>query len=423
MKCPSCSTDLIYEEQNKILKCNFCGTSISYDDKNNGEVTPEKFIDFEISLDDAKEKVKEYFSDAAFAYKDYVVEDLEPIYIPYFMYDCVCESEYVFQRLLRIGGRRRRKYIETAKVECNGILVNVSSKVEEEMINKVDLFFDTSKLKDIEPSYLSKYSIEKADIEYESAFEKFNKKLIRNVIEGELGLNIISSYKKNEVSQVNYTSMLLPFYYAESKGLKVLLNGQTGDISINSKEYLKNEKRVAFDKFLYSEKIQSNLNKIAFGGVIATFLLVALISLLYQKLVSIIPDLEWISSTLLCVVIFLFFCKPFNKNNEKKTYRNIKNIVYKKRRRLYLFEEVKMVKNNKNMKTSNGYEKIGSLLGILGGIAFFVIIFSAGKVILEWTKINVSDNAALFIGILFLYLVISMVLLMIRAILKLIGKL
>ena len=108
MKCPSCSTDLIYEEQNKILKCNLCGTSISYDNKKNSEVTPKKFIEFEISLDDAKEKVKEYFSNAAFEYKDYAMDNLEPIYIPYFMYDCVCESEYVFQTL----GKNKRKYLE-----------------------------------------------------------------------------------------------------------------------------------------------------------------------------------------------------------------------------------------------------------------------------------------------------------------------
>ena len=105
MKCPTCSENLIYEQDNKKMKCDFCGTSIHYEKENDRTVNPQKFLKFDIDLEKAKEKIKEYFVESAYEHKDKIIEELKQIYIPYIMYDCVCESEYVFQTL----GRNRRR--------------------------------------------------------------------------------------------------------------------------------------------------------------------------------------------------------------------------------------------------------------------------------------------------------------------------
>jgi len=215
----------------------------------------EKILPFEIELDEAKKRLEKYITNSTYENRERIVNALKPVYLPYWMYDGTCDAEYEYFTF----GKHSRHYLEDIKLECKGILVNATTKMEDSLVTQLEQYFDLSKLKVVDTSYVNDVCLEACDITLYKACSKFNKKLQHEVFEEGFGLPAKCDYKDININKnPQYTHIQLPFYYAEVDELKVLVSGQTGDIATNAKEYLKSKKDLFLKKGLYINQINSS---------------------------------------------------------------------------------------------------------------------------------------------------------------------
>lgn len=435
IKCPRCNATLMYDFEDKELRCNFCGklckieekntdygSSPIYSEKIDKAVKPQKILLFEIGLEEVKEKVREYLANSAFEYKDYVLEALKPVYLPYWMYDCTCVAEYEYWGIdLKYD---RKNYLYSAKIDCGGILADASTKIEDSLSDQLDKYFDLSRLRDFDVSCLSGICAEEYDVTFNNVYDRLNEKLKSQVIEGELDFPWICIDKKINVSKIKSTYIQLPFYYAEVNGLKILVNGQTGDIAINSNEYLKTKKRLAFEEIIYSEAVQSKLNLIAFLGVVLIFLIVVVIGVIKARF---FPEVDFGNIFSLIFIVGIIGCSIYYENNRVNTkkYRYIRKIIYNKRKELHLIDEVTRAKKN-NVNKSDKYNTIVSWIGIIGGMFVLgVMIFGAKLLVTYMLTEDIGSNILiiLILGGVIVYAIVKVLSLIIRCMWEIDSKL
>jgi len=337
LKCYNCLSDLKYDFENKEIKCTFCGNICDFEnEKVDQTIKPQKILLFEIGLEEIKEKVSEYFVNSAFEYKDCIANKLQPIYIPYWMYDCNCEVEYEEEE---DSYKNKQFYLTTAKIECKEILADASAEVEDMLTDQLDRFFDLSKLTEFNDSYIENICVKEFNTTLECVYPRLNEKLKNEVIEDELELSSLAISQKIVISEEQAILVQLPFYYAEIEGLKILINGQTGDIAINSKEYLKTEKRLSFERVLYSDKIQNNLGIISVLGAIFVFSVVIMIVLISDKVKDKYPNLGSLIVFSILAVLAIGVSLHKAKHSVRKQ-RYIKNILYYNKKKLHIWDKI-----------------------------------------------------------------------------------
>jgi len=77
------------------------------------------------------------------------------------MYDCICEAEYDYYFT---GKHRKKHYLATAKLECEGILADASIKIEDKLSDQLDKYFDLSKLRDFSTEHINGFWAEEYDV-------------------------------------------------------------------------------------------------------------------------------------------------------------------------------------------------------------------------------------------------------------------
>jgi predicted RNA-binding Zn-ribbon protein involved in translation (DUF1610 family) len=267
--CPGCGARLMTNINTTSSSCAYCGSSIIYDEKVNKVFKPKKIILFEIGLDEVKERVKKYFDGSDFASKNDILSILKPIYLPYWLYRCTYQSE-------------------DQKVECNDILADASSKIDDSLADKIDKSFDLSKLQDFDISNITGFYAEEYDVTFKGMNRRINKK-----IEEKVGTPV----DDNCISNAKSMYIQLPVYYGEINGLKILVNGQNGTIAINSEQYLKTAEQIRKD--LKIQKIKEKFNPEVIKNLLKcliAFIILGVIVYLWCKDVGVgevIVDILW----------------------------------------------------------------------------------------------------------------------------------
>ena len=271
--CPCCGAKFMTNVNTTSSSCAYCGSSIIYDEKIDKAFKPKKIMLFEIGLDEVKEKVKEYFDGSDFASKNDILSTLRPIYLPYWLYRCTYQ-------------------LEKQKVEYNNILADASLKIDDSLADKIDKSFDLSKLKDFDISNIVGFYAEEYDVTFKSLRKRINKK-----IEEKLGAPV----DDNCISNAKSMYIQLPCYYGEINGLKILVNGQSGAIAINSEEYLKTTNQI--ERELKIRKIMESFPHELVAKCVGVFFILMLVTVTYllirYKIIDLIIEtiimiLKWI---------------------------------------------------------------------------------------------------------------------------------
>jgi len=171
--------------------------------------------------------------------------------------------------------------------------------------------------------------------------------------------------KKIEVSKIRSTYIQLPFYYAEVNGLKILVNGQTGDITINSKEYLKNQKRMVFLGVIL---IFAAMGIYLYGREILLHVLGFLLSWSYVLIVLVPIGIE----------LYLTF--------RKKKQRYIRKIIYKKQKELSVWEEIeraRVIPQKQNSIDSTDSKGCSIIVSAMMGIWFLIMVIFVIKIVMQ----------------------------------------
>ena len=111
-RCPSCGSDLVVQavENLPTVKCHWCRNTLTWSDRINNGARPDGIVPFALTREQAKAKMEGFlkrrraFANRKFL-RDYSLENIQPVYFPYFMVDVNAKSFHAGQ-----GAHLVRKY-------------------------------------------------------------------------------------------------------------------------------------------------------------------------------------------------------------------------------------------------------------------------------------------------------------------------
>ena len=248
LSCDNCGAELIYDSAQVSGTCPFCGSTNIIPAASAGSITrPCGIIPFSINEKRARSSFREYLKKELIipGIKKYALENLFPVYLPYFSFDSDTVSDY----LIEIGYRnpdggdidykpRNGSY----KRPFAGITVFASSKTQNDLIKKIG-DFSPSSIQPFDPDYMAGYYAERNSMTLKHVFE-----IVQYKITGELNTLIpehaLREFKgdkyqnlrfKTQYKNTNYKYILAPFYLAsvtyKGKKYDVVINGVSGEVA------------------------------------------------------------------------------------------------------------------------------------------------------------------------------------------------
>lgn len=247
LSCGNCGAELIYDSTQISGSCPFCGSTNNIPVASPGSVMrPSGIIPFSIDENRARISFGEYLKSELLILNTnrYALENLVPVYLPYFSFDSDTVSDY----LIDIGYRDSDGDIHyktckgSYKESFSDITVFASSKTQNDQIDKIREF-QLSSVLPFNPDYMAGYYAERNSMTLKHAYEvvqyNITEVLNENIPEYALRKFKGDKYKdlryKTKYSDTNYKYILAPFYLASltHKGKKydVAINGYNGDVA------------------------------------------------------------------------------------------------------------------------------------------------------------------------------------------------
>jgi len=221
--CSECGAKLIADVNTLSTKCVYCGNSIIYSEKINKVFKPEKILLFECNLIEAKKNAQKYIMKKHIPISLEQIEELKPVYVPYWNCSCLVDAEFE-----PYDGNWMKK-----RLSCKDVLLDSSMKIGDLLTDKLEIEFKLEKQKEFSLELLAGYTAEGYDRQFNAYYERVDKKLKHIITDA-----YIYTCEKLKIINFEKHYILLPFYYLNSNGIQILVNGQSGTV-VSSKEYQK----------------------------------------------------------------------------------------------------------------------------------------------------------------------------------------
>ena len=245
--CDNCNVSFVGEN---VDKCFICGgeltsskTSISYS----------KYIDFKLDLGDAIHNYKRKLTfkllcPFSFRRKN-TLNRIKGVFIPMSLFDTSLDGDVIFNAsdINVLDSSKKNKKMQYYKVVCNGhfdyndVLINMSSKYGNNLLEKID-DFDYNELKEINELSLGEKVIYKEDCDEYSIFDRLKNRCVNNSVK--LMSDLVNHTKKKVVENkldFKYDKkgvVLVPVYVLtnkyKDKEYYYIMNGQNGNTYIKT---------------------------------------------------------------------------------------------------------------------------------------------------------------------------------------------
>lgn len=267
--CPQCGGELMSVDENTAAAfCSFCGASTILSSRIAKEKRPEFIIPFSITKEDCKESYRKLVRRALFIPKEYksekCIDGFRGIYMPYWSYDVKQSGpvklsgktehrsgDYIITKHYRLSGNIDAKY--------EGLSYDASSSFSDD-ISEALAPYDITKRRPFEPSYMSGFYADIADVgkevysqqasalAYNYALDRI-KSETREFKKYTIDTGTMSNEKPGTAfssrTMKGHSSMFPVWFMSYRNGDRVTyatVNGQTGkvaaDLPIDPKKYL-----------------------------------------------------------------------------------------------------------------------------------------------------------------------------------------
>ena len=239
--CTSCGAELFINGVETATYCAYCGQPTVVFSRVSEELRPERIIPFSIQKEQAVAVIRERLSHGFFvpkAIKNFEVEKVRGIYIPYFLFDAYY---YDYQKLKGTvkyeQNSRTEHFIREAECDFRNLTCDASKMLNDETSQRLEPY-DLNGLRPFEIGYLSGFYADRYDM---------NEKTLKNVVrvrckelfDNEMKIDlvadnpkILSSNPKFELKKAQY--VLLPAWFMtfryKNEAYTILVNGQTGKV-------------------------------------------------------------------------------------------------------------------------------------------------------------------------------------------------
>ncbi len=247
--CANCGAEVIYGSTQISGRCPFCGsTNVSAAAETDGIMAPHGILPFAIDEKKAGQLFSNYLSGLRYAprgLKDCTLENITPLYLPYWVFEAYTVSHYE----LNVGFRDNENelYYKTCKgyfrKQITDVPVCASSKVYNSQLERIKKFYFYTAVP-YSPEYLAGYYAERYSTTpgqgWESAQTGIEEMLDKAIRADEMAYQkeAVKSGSLNfntEYSDIKYKYVIAPVYLAtftyKGKKYDVAINGKTGEIA------------------------------------------------------------------------------------------------------------------------------------------------------------------------------------------------
>ena len=249
--CEFCGAEVVTDAITSATKCPYCGNVLLVTENISGMLRPNKIVPFVIERPQLKELFNEFVKSKPFVPKEFkdnpVLEEVEGIYEPFWLYDSSIEGSMVYKATkVRTWSDSKYDYCETkyytvsvdGSVEYANVPADGSKRLDDNVMDSLEPF-DYSKMLDFEPGYLSGHMAERFDVDADSNLERTKTRMLNSTetcflssVKGYSSVAKSSNNLKQTSRDAHYA--LLPVYVFSiaygGKKYDYAVNGQTGKI-------------------------------------------------------------------------------------------------------------------------------------------------------------------------------------------------
>ncbi|MCR5500296.1 MAG: hypothetical protein K6F31_07870 [Acetatifactor sp.] len=241
-QCSACGAELMAKETEATSFCYYCGQPTVMEEQLEDYLEPDYIIPFKLTKEEAAETIKSVLKKAYYIpqkVKNFKIEKLTPIYVPYWLIDMEYEDHQYYDYKVKKNKYTWETKFASAegKIRLDRYAVDGSLKLEDFGGQRIGPF-DYSELEKFDPAYLSGYYADRfdvgtMDVEYfvnENVKEMFDWVMVEGV--KKKSTHLYSSDPKQKIYKVDYA--LLPVWFLNmelnNRIFTILVNGQTGKV-------------------------------------------------------------------------------------------------------------------------------------------------------------------------------------------------
>ena len=248
--CPSCGAELMCDSTTSATACPYCGNPTIVPGQFTGTLKPDLIVPFALTKEEAKQALKNHFSDKKLLPKAFSrenqLDEIKGIYVPFWLYDADTDADFVFtgSRITRRWSDRDYDYVETGyfdlyrsgEVSFDNVPVDGSEKMDNTLMESLEPY-DVTKAVEFKKAYLTGFFADRYDVNSEDCRSRAEQR-IRNSTEaafrattaGYMTVTTKSSRVKINRGRAKYA--LLPVWILDTswngEKYRFAMNGQTG---------------------------------------------------------------------------------------------------------------------------------------------------------------------------------------------------
>ena len=239
-RCSACGAELMAKETEATSYCYYCGQPAVMEEQLSDYMQPDYVIPFQITQEEAANLLQKSIRKGFFVprcFKDFKIERLTPIYVPYWLIDVDYQDAQLWE-YRDLEGDGETRYAKTAgRLKLDSYAVEGSRKLEDYAGQRIGPF-DFSGLKPFDPSYLSGYYADRFDMGTEEV-EGFVNANVKEMFDWKMQKLVLKystdrTYSAPSQRLSNYRYALCPVWFLnvtmKNKVYTMLVNGQTGKV-------------------------------------------------------------------------------------------------------------------------------------------------------------------------------------------------
>lgn len=237
LTCTSCGSELMINGVETATFCAYCGQPTIVFNRVSKMLKPKKIIPFSVTKQQAVDSIRKRFQRGYFIpkeIKNFEVERVTGIYIPYWLYDV---TYYDKQMLRGKSGKHYHNYVREARSFFKNVTVDASSNFCNESSQRLEPF-DMNGVVEFEEGYLSGFYADRYDqnsddlrrLAVRRCGELFDEEVIKSI--SATNITVTKSDPQSEINNQVYA--MLPAWFMtlryENRPYTMLVNGQTGKV-------------------------------------------------------------------------------------------------------------------------------------------------------------------------------------------------
>ncbi|GAA6142905.1 zinc ribbon domain-containing protein [Hydrogenophaga sp. 5NK40-0174] len=250
VKCQHCDAISVFSAEQQGSRCDFCGSSALVPfEETDDIIRPQALLPFDVSESRARDLVRQWYGSRWWApnnlSKRALTDTLKGVYLPYWTFDAQASASYTAEAGEPYqdseGKRRVRWYPVSGYVEhfFDDTLVCGSRGVHPRLVQAVEPFPTTDKLKSYDAGYLSGWTVERYQLDLVASAERGRQRMregLRQLCSQDIGNPLQRGLRMDDsFSGQTFKHILLPIwlvgYDYGRKDYQVVVNGVTGKVA------------------------------------------------------------------------------------------------------------------------------------------------------------------------------------------------